>query len=154
MQPDIPPEAAFAFIAVIAGVILVVSLAVQLVICLLVYKCAQRIPEQYQQIPPGHVWLLMIPCFAIIWNFFVFPKIAAGYAAYFRAHEDTSVGDCGAQLALIYCIAVCCSLVPIVQYVAGPASLVLLIIVLVKFWELRGRIPEGASPGMAPPAAM
>ncbi len=51
------------------------------------------------------------------------------------------VGDCNRTLALAYCITAVLCIVPCLNYIAGPASLVLLVITLVKYNELKNRIP-------------
>ena len=93
------------------------------------------------------VWLLMIPCFNLVWAFFVFLRLADSYQAYFQSVGDTEVGDCGRNLFLAYCIVLCCTILPIpcVQPLVGLAALVLLILSLIKATNLKNRIPENAS---------
>lgn len=137
-NPDI--GALVAIYGVIFGIVLVVWLAVTTVVCILVSKCYTQIPEKHRSMSPGQVWMLFIPCFSIVWNFFVFPGLAKSYKAYFDSVGDTSVGDCGAQLGLWYAITVACCIIPCLNYIAGPASLVLLIIFLVKAFDLKAKI--------------
>ena len=135
---------------VIGGGILLVGLAIQAFVCWLVSGSLKRIPEQYCEQTPGMVWLLMIPCFPLIWNFFVYPRVAASFQNYFNDHPDQAqmdVGDCGAQLSQYYCIATVCGLIPLVGGLASMAALVLLILTLVKFSELKKQIPEDAAWG-------
>ncbi|MEZ6188655.1 MAG: hypothetical protein R3F62_27080 [Planctomycetota bacterium] len=133
----------------IVGIVLLVMFAIQVFICWYTSSCLQRIPERYREQSPGMVWLLLIPCFNLIWNFFVYPKVAASFQNYFNDQESVQgdIGDCGASLAQYYCIAFICQIVPLVNYLAGPASLVLLILTLVKFSSLKAMIPEGAASG-------
>ena len=92
---------------------------------------------------PCHmVWLLLIPCFNFVWNFFVFLKLSDSFKSYFDSQGVTDVGDCNRTLALAYCIATVLCIVPCLNYIAGPTSLVLLIITLVKYNDLKNRIPE------------
>ena len=74
----------------------------------------------------------------------MFLKLADSFKSYFDSQGVTDVGDCGKVLNLVYCITACCCLVPMLNYIAGPASLVLLIIVLVKAVQLKNRIPVAA----------
>ena len=117
-----------------------ITLAIHAVLCYLLYKCFLAIPPQYRKQEPGMVWLLMIPLFSLVWNFFVYPKLAESYQAYFAAQGRTDVGDCGKQLGLIYCIAAACALIPYVGVLAGVAGLVLVILFLVKAYELKAKI--------------
>lgn len=129
--------------AIIGGatVVLVVMLIINAVICWLVSGVLKRVPAEHRKMEPGLVWLLMIPCFPIVWNFFVFQRIPDSLKSYFDSIGKTDVGDCGKQLGLFYAIAGACSIVPFLNYLAGPASLILLIIVLVKLMDLKKSLP-------------
>ena len=129
-------------------VILGVGLVISLVICYLLYEALKRVPSQFRQMDPPMVWLLMIPCFNLVWNFFVFPKISRSYKAYFEAAGNTEVGDCAEKLGLIYAICAVCSIIPCVGAIAGLAGLVLLIIYLVQIYGLKAKIqPEAVGSG-------
>ena len=147
MQSNIPPEAAVGVIAVaFVGIMIVLGLmlAISAVVCYFTSEMVKRIPAEHRKIEPNMVWLLMIPCFNLIWNFFVFPKVAASFKSYFDSQNITDVGDCAAQLSLIYCIVALTIFIPYIKVVGGPAALVLLILVLVKFNDLKNRIPLSA----------
>ena len=87
------------------------------------------------------VWLLMIPCFNLVWNFFVYLQLADSYKAYFASVGRTDVGDCGRGIGLGYAICAACCIIPCLNYLAGPVALVLLIIYLVKAMSLKDQIP-------------
>ena len=133
------------FMAAMFGFLLIailIGLAVSIVICLIITKCFQRIPREHRQMEPGMVWLLLIPCFNLVWNFFVWIRLANSYKSYFSAAGVTDVGDCGYTINLAYCIATVCCLVPCLNYLAAIVSLILLILRLIKANELKNRIPE------------
>lgn len=117
-----------------------IMLAINALICWFVSGVLKRLPAEHQKMPPGQVWLLMIPCFSIIWNFFVFQRVPESLASYFAAQGRTDVGDCGKGIGLAYAICCACALVPFLNYLAGPATLILLILNLVKLSELKGKI--------------
>jgi hypothetical protein len=120
-----------------------VTLAIHVVICLLLYKCFDRIPQEHRRLNPALVWLLMIPCFSLIWNFFVYPNLAKSFGAYFEAKGGGNVGDCGLGIAWAYAICFVLTLVPGIGWIASLAALVLLIIFLIKACDLKNRIaPE------------
>jgi hypothetical protein len=119
-------------------------LAINAVICFLLWGCFKRIPQQYRAMEPNMVWLLMIPCFGLVWNFFVFPRLSQSYQQYFAAQGRTDVGDCGKQIGLGLAICAALSIIPFVNYCTGVVALVLLIIYLVKVLGLKGQIPENA----------
>jgi len=128
--------------AICIGVL--IAIAIGVVICLLLYKCLQRVPAEHRKMEPGYAFLLLIPLFNLVWNFFVYQRIPESYASYFKSvgHED--VGDCGRMIGLWFAICSACSIVPLLNWIAGPAALVLLVIFLVKVWGLRGQIPDPA----------
>ena len=146
-QPEIPPEA-FAAVAgvmlVIAAIGFVVGLAISIVVLYLLYSCFERIPLPHRQMESWQVWLLLIPCFNLVWNFFVYPKLARSYQTYFAEQGRTEFGDCGEQIGLWFAICAVAACVPFVNYIAGPAALVLFIIFLVKALTLKGHIPVQA----------
>jgi hypothetical protein len=118
--------------------------ALSIVAIVLVYTDFQRIPPGFRKLDPGLVWLLLIPCFNVVWNFFVIPSLANSFKAYFDSIGDTSVGDCGRDLGYGYSGCCAASIVPFVGCLTGPASLVLLILFLVKANDLKNRIPMSA----------
>jgi len=146
-EETVRSSAAVAAIMVSVLIGVAIGLAINAVVCYLISTCFKRLPAQYRVMEPPMVWLLMIPCFNLIWIFFVFLRLADSYQAYFQSVGDTEVGDCGKNLFLAYCIVTCCAILPIpcVQPLVGLASLVLLILSLIKATNLKNRIPENAS---------
>jgi hypothetical protein len=135
---------------------LVIPYAILIWMCSFLSSCLVRIPEQFRKQKPGLVWLLLIPFFPVVWNFFVFPKIAESFSLYFAAQKKNDVGDCGYRLAIDFCICCACIcftplfwIIPLVGWAIGLAITfappVLLILVLVKFSSLKARISAQAS---------
>ncbi|MEM7163893.1 MAG: hypothetical protein AAF581_00430 [Planctomycetota bacterium] len=135
-------EGVLAVILVVAGIIILVALAFQLWACYFLMKCFEKIPESYRRQQPAMVWLLLIPCFGIIWNFFVLPNLALSYQDFFRANGRYENDDCGHGIALACCI---CSAASLIVALAGLVSLVLLIIFLVKAKNLRDEIDDASA---------
>jgi hypothetical protein len=128
-------------ILAIAGISFLVSIVINAFICYLLQECYKRIPPQFRKQQPGMVWLLLIPCFSIIWNFFVFPPLSKSFKAYFDSVNRTDVGDCQQSIGLGYAICCAVSLIPYLGCLTGLAALVLLIIYLIKTNELKNQIP-------------
>ena len=138
---------AIAAVLLFAGIFLAISLAITIVICILISSAQAKVPAEHQLIAPGYVWLLLIPLFNIIWNFWVFLKVPESFQAAFAAQGRTDVGDCGRGLGMWYAICAAVSTVgafiPLVSCfsgLAGLASLVLLILFLVKIMGLKGQL--------------
>jgi hypothetical protein len=129
-------------ILAIAGISILVAIAINVLICYLLQRCYDRIPPQFRKQQPGMVWLLLIPCFHIVWNFFVFPPLSKSFKAYFDSIDRTDVGDCQESIGLAYSVCAAVSIIPYVGCLTGIASLVLLIIYLIKTNDLKNQIPE------------
>ncbi|HEV7280127.1 MAG TPA: hypothetical protein VGN57_07945 [Pirellulaceae bacterium] len=149
MQQTDPDTVELIIVLAVFGGVMLFGLCIQAFVCWITAKTAAAIPQQFREVEPGLVWLLLIPCFPLVWNFFVFPKIASGYQRYFHAMGQYQHGDCGAGLALWFCLCAVFSVVPIVQYIASLAWFILVIILLVKFWDLKGQA-ERAAGGIVP----
>jgi len=136
------PAFSLAAILIGLGVVVCISIAVAVVICFLISDALKRLPPSFRKMDPAMVWLLLIPCFGIVWNFFVFPKVSDSYSAYFTSQGRTDVGDAARGLGMAYAICTACSMIPCVGYVAGLASLVLLIMYLVKITGLKNQVQQ------------
>lgn len=111
---------------------LVIGLAIQAVICFFAKKYLDAIPETFHVFPAWQVWLLMIPLFGVVWNYFVFPRIARSYQNLFEYYGVHDTGDSGRGLAIGYCV----TATPPIAWCCGLVSLVFIIIYLVKTAEL------------------
>jgi hypothetical protein len=62
-----------------ALLMLAVVYAVLIVVCYLLYTALLALPQQHRRMDPGLVWLLLIPLFNLVWNFFVFLRVPESY---------------------------------------------------------------------------
>jgi hypothetical protein len=85
----------------------------------------------HQKMQPAMVWLMLIPLFNLVWHFFVVKNVSESVKSWAAEHAK-SVDDAGYTIGLIACIANCCSLVPVLNLLAGPVGLVCFIIWWVK----------------------
>lgn len=143
---DADVAAAIASVFVTCGIVLVVSLVLTVGIGLLigwfVKNAMEALPAEFQRYEPKKAYLLAIPFFPLYYNFVAHPGLCDSYADYFRSIGRADVGDAGRQLAWWYAMCVVLSLVPCVGSLAGPASLVLLIMYLVKVYDLKKQIGQ------------
>jgi hypothetical protein len=100
------------------------GLAIAIVILWFLSSSLAAVPPEYRDMEPGMVWLMLIPLFNIIWQFFVAARISSSYQRAFAAQGNTAHGDCGAAIGLWYCI---CTLIPCVNIVALALGIVYLI---------------------------
>jgi len=145
--------AASAFLAAFGFVIcggFLVGLAIQCALCWFLSSCLKALPEEHRKQQPGMVWLMLIPLFNIVWSFFVYPRIADSFKSYFDSIGRLDVGDCGRGLAIAFCIIVCCCLIPYLNFCIVWVSLIVLIILLVKFGSLKGQVGKGGGFSVTP----
>ena len=141
---DLPPEMQAVVIGL--GVLfLLVLLGISVFILYLFYNLLNALPAEYRLMEPAMVFLLLIPCFNLVWNFFVFARISKSYENFFGDH-DRPVGDCGAGIGVPYSICAVLVSIPCLNYVTiffcGPAMIVLIIIYLVQLHGLKKEIPS------------
>ena len=140
------PEDAIALIVmlVLTAIIVVVAIAVWAFILYTYYSALNSIPAQFRTMEPWQVFLLLIPCFNIIWLFFVVQKIPESFRNYFHAIGDHSRGDCGAGIGLWYAILTIVSAIPLVNYISVFPTLILMVMFVVKMWQLKGVVQSSA----------
>ncbi len=128
---------------------LAIGIAIAVAIAFLFWKPYSKVPAQHQTISPGLIWLMVIPLVNIVMMFIIAFKVPEAFKSYFDSVGDTSVGDAGKTIGMWWAICALCSFIPILGMIAGLASLVLLIIFLLKIWDMAKKIPDTAQPAMA-----
>jgi hypothetical protein len=84
----------------------------------------------------GMVWLLLVPLFNLVWNFFVVMSIAKSVSnEYARRGQPSPEPAPGQPLGLAMSICACCCIIPFLSIFAGLANLVLWIVYWVKIAE-------------------
>ena len=139
--PTLAPAFGMA-ILMIACCAILIGLAISIFVIYLLYTCHQRLPKAFQLMEPGLAWLMLVPLFSIVWQFFVVLRLSTSYQNYFRAQNRGDVGDCGYTIGLIALILSCVSIIPYLGCLTSVASFVLWIIYLVKVVGLRDQIPS------------
>lgn len=96
-------------------------------------KTLKEVSPQNQKLPPGQVWLILIPLFGLVWSFIVVNRIADSLKAEFAEKGlETAEDRPGFNIGLAYCILYCCSIVPVLGVFAGLGGLICWIIYWVK----------------------
>ncbi len=110
------------------------AFAIPFLICWLLSSDLAAVPlEDRQRLAPGQVCLLVIPLFNLVWNFFVFPRIADSFRNHFERTGQPLPGDYGRGLGIAFSVLLPCVIIPCLGPLCGLAALVLLILLLVKF---------------------
>ncbi len=102
-------------------------------ICFLIIGALRRVPAEHRKVELKQVWLLLIPLFGYVWNFFVYRQVSASFESYFTARGRTADGRCSAGIALAYCLVELGSLVPWIGLIPWLLAWILLVLLLVRF---------------------
>lgn len=117
--------------------IMLVFLAIMLIpaifFCLTLSKTLGKCAPQNREMAPGMVWLLFVPLLNIVWQFLVVIKVAGSLAKEFQARNLALDNPApGKTIGLAMCIAGICGVIPVVNFIAGPAALICWIVYWVK----------------------
>jgi hypothetical protein len=118
---------------VIAGLIVFAILLVPLIFYLLtLQKALNNCAPQNRAMQPGLVWLMLIPCFGLIWHFFIVVWLAQSLGAEFKSRGIAEEPQPGLTLGIIMCSLCCASIIPIIGALFGLGYFVCWIIYWVK----------------------
>ncbi len=140
MQND--PNAAQIIISLICyGVFFALILGVQAACCYVLYKAAASVPPNYQQAKPGQAFFFMIPILNLVWAF-IYPKsLSQSFRNFFYAMNQPS-DDCGEKTGQTAAILMICGFIPCIGIFFSLASLVFVIMYMIKVWECKGRAEQ------------
>jgi hypothetical protein len=122
-------------------IIVVCSVAVALLALLIptiiylaaLQKALQRCAPESRTMPPGQVWLMLIPLFNVVWEFFVVLRMASSLRNEFlRRQLPLADPEPGKTLGIAMCVLIATSWIPVVGMFTGPASLVCWILYWIK----------------------
>ena len=116
-------------------VLLIIGLfAIGAIICQIFYlitlmRTMEQVHPTLRKMPPGQVWLVLIPIFGIIWNFIMIGHIADSLQNEFKARNiQVDEARPGYNVGLIMCIAPLIGFLPMIGILGSVAGLVCWII--------------------------
>jgi hypothetical protein len=114
------------------------GLVVAILYLMSLQKALQAVSEENRQMPPGQVWLLLIPFFNIIWSFIVVTRIADSFRDEFvRLNIYTSDSRPTYNIGIAHSALSLCGFIPVLGGVASLAGFVCWIVYWVKVNECR-----------------
>jgi hypothetical protein len=120
-----------AIIMLVMGVVLI-ELIAGIFYILTLQKALNRCAPENRAMQPGLVWLLLIPCFYLVWHFFVVINMAKSLGAKFQKRGITEEPEPGKTIGLVASVLWCCGVIPFLNYLCIPAAIVCWIIYWVK----------------------
>jgi uncharacterized membrane protein HdeD (DUF308 family) len=106
MQQGLPPELAGMLgilITVFCGVLLV-AILIFIFFLISMQTALSRVSPQNRKMEPGMVWLALIPCVNIVWQFFIAIQVPDSLKNEFQRRNRDDGSDYGKSLGLAYCI--------------------------------------------------
>jgi hypothetical protein len=112
---------------------LLIALVPVILFLLTLQNTLNEVSPENRYLPPGQVWLMLIPLFGIVWQFIVVNRIADSLKAEFAKRNILIMEDRpGSAIGITYCILNCCSVIPFLGVLAGIGGLVCWIIYWAK----------------------
>ena len=139
------PGAAAGVLGAMMLIPLLIGIVVAVFYCLTMQKALERCAPANRAMAPGMVWLLFIPLFNIVWQFFVVLNVSKSLIAEFKQRNIAEDPSSVKTIGLIACIAACCGVIPLVNFLAGPVALVCFILFWVKVAGYSGKIAVSAA---------
>jgi hypothetical protein len=126
-------ETAFAVVLIAAFIGCAIGITIAILYLLTLQNALKACSPENQKMPPGQVWLTLIPLFGIVWIFIVVNRIADSLKAEF-AKRNIQVDEDrpGYAIGITYCILNCCGIIPFLGILAALGGLVCWIIYWVK----------------------
>lgn len=126
------------------GVGFLIALAILIIpgifYCLTLQKALDRCAPENRAMSPGLVWLLFIPLFMLVWNFFVVINMAKSLGAEFQKRGMAEDPQPGKTIGLVMSILACCGIIPILGPFCSLAAFICWIIYWVKIAGFSGKL--------------
>lgn len=116
---------------VVLGIVAVV-LVVFIFYLLTLQRAMSRCSPECRAMEPGLVWLALIPCVNLVWQFFIVINVAKSLGAEFQKRGVAEEERPGQSLGLAMCILNAVSIIPYLGCLTGLAGFICWIIYWVK----------------------
>lgn len=108
------------------------------VISIFVYhRVLGALPSERRLISAQSTFLLLIPFFSTVYEFYVVLRLSRSLQDYFAIVEEPKMGGCGRILGISFCLCNAGALIPAVGMVLGVLGLLLWIVYMMTILELR-----------------
>ena len=129
-----------------------VGIAVAIFYILTLSRALKKCSPASRTMDPSLLWLLLIPLFNLIWNFFVVLAMGRSLGNEFRLRNiPHTEPEPGKTIGIAMAVCGACSIIPLVNILTGIVYLVLWIVYWIKisgFSQMLDQVP--ASTGSAP----
>ncbi len=95
-------------------------------------RAFERCAPAHRAMTPGLVWLSLIPVFNLVWNFIVVTNLAKSLEQEFHSRNIPAQLESAKSIGLAWAILSCCTIIPVLGFLAALAGFILWIIYWVK----------------------
>jgi uncharacterized membrane protein YqjE len=117
---------------------LLLVLVVSAIVTWLVWDAYRVLPASEQKLPANLLWLGLIPCLGLIMQLLMGILVPLAFKDAFAARGRTDVGDCGLAIGICWVACSIGSVMPFIGALLGIASIVCMILFIVKVRQLKG----------------
>jgi hypothetical protein len=130
-------------IQIVAGMLAVSVLVLYIIYIISLSRALSKCSVASRTMQPGMVWLLLVPLFSLVWQFFVVIGLADSLGKEFRARGIPNVEpEPGKSIGIAMCVCGVCVIIPILGVIAAIAHIILWIIYWVKITEFSRRLDQ------------
>lgn len=126
-------------IGIFCGIVLV-ALIVTIFFLLTMSKALKRCRPRCRSMEPGMVWLMLVPLFNIVWQFFVVNRVTESIGREYRKRGWSKSGDFGQSVGMAMCILSLTTWIPFLGYLTALAHFVCFIMFWVKIAGYSGEL--------------
>jgi hypothetical protein len=120
----------------------IVGLVIAILFLLNLQNLLKTISAQNRKMDPSMVWLALIPVFQIVWMFIVVSKISESIQAEYSMRGLAVESKPTYSIGLAMCILNVCCIIPFVNFLAGIALLICIILYWIKTSEFKNAIKQ------------
>ena len=103
-QPAVGPAEVMGMFCLLFGFILIVALIVGIFYLLTLQKALNRVAPHNRLMEPGSVWLMLVPCVNVVWQFLIAIRVPDSLRNEFRERGQDDGSDYGKSIALTQAI--------------------------------------------------
>jgi hypothetical protein len=124
-------------IRIIAGLVAIAVLFVPAIFYLLTLsRTLEKCSPASRTMQPGLVWLMLIPFFGLIWNFFIVLALSNSLGREFPSRGVTQLDpEPGKSIGLAMSVCMACGLIPLLGLITSLIALVLWVVYWIKIAE-------------------
>jgi len=131
-QPQGPDPGTMAGIFICYGVVIVVSIIINILFLLNISKCLAQCSPRNRTMEPGQVWLNFIPFFGVVWIFITFIRVSESLQNEYRERRMRSDDpDFGKMTGILYMV---------LSIVCGPIGLIFFIMYWMKISKYKNEL--------------